>query len=283
MEDLLTVSSTKRVSRPEEEEHLSLAHHTEALKVAEPAPNVELKSSGDVLSALQNSPSFEVLRSCLRWLATPQEKFDIRVPGSQAAQIISALVNETIPNYWPLLNENLKERKLLLKSLTSVASLGAIYLRLRTLLNNSRSESTTKVLKAENARQVQDCLEVLQQILKGRSTLQILWKNIQELVEKPIQRHMLWNELLGFVASSRILSLAAEGLIYCDSSSTEDYEPGWVGDGRLYASWLGTNANNLASNTDDFEARKASATILGRALSLGYIGQVIKDSYMHQG
>jgi telomere length regulation protein len=275
MEDLLSIAKTKKITHPgDAEQHITLAHKEEELDITptEIGFKQQPASPDEVLKVLQNKPSFEILRSHLKWLSKAQDGFQIKVPSPLATQINNALVNEVLPNYWSVLKEgHQKELNLFLKVLTSVAGLGALTTRLRGLLNPQSGSPNAKALKTEKKQNVNECLEILAKTLYNKTTLRHLWKGIQENIEKPIQRRLLWKELIALLASSKLLSLIAEALLYLGSN---DENVGWLGEGRLYTKWLGANIKEMIEKHvgSGDEAYNSGAQMLGKALLLGYNG-----------
>ena len=276
MEGLLNVSSTRRIS--DRQDHLTPATRPDTTKVVEDASEVNLNAPQDVLHALQSKPSFDVLRSCLDWLHEPHG-FNIRIPGPQATQLISVLVNEIISNFWPLLKadrQHARELKFLVSSLSSVAGIGALCVRLRLLLDAGKVGKISKDAKAKLQGDLRDALEVLHLNLRGKNILRTLWQGIEEGVSKVLQRQLLIKELIQQISSGKVLSICAEALEYCELSRAEKDDRSWLGDGKIYSSWLGENARQLFKrfDTDSADNQKLVASVVTKGLSLGNAGKV---------
>ena len=282
MDELLSVSSTKRFSHVNVSKDSAPTNEKKPALLEKVVAQQQFTSSQDVLKALQSKPSFEVLQSCLTWLVPSQGGFNIKIPGPKATQIISTLVNEIIPVYWPLINtskaQHARERKLLAQCLSSIAGLGALCARLRMLLDaRSESADTKSRIPSENIQgDILDVLGVLNQILRGKGTLEYLWQEIDVSVPRPVQRHLLTKELVSLLASGKIQSLAAEALHVCGISRGEDSLLNWLGEERLYCSWLGNNVTHLVKNApeENVEAYKLGASLLNRGFFLGYNGKL---------
>ena len=281
-EQLLSVSSTKLFSHINVSKDLAPTNEDKPALRREVVSPQQFASSQDVLKALQSKPSFEVLRLCLAWLAPSQGDFNVKIPGPQATQIISTLVNEIVPIYWPLMSkpkaQNASERKLLVQCLSSVAGLGALCARLRMLLGaGSKSEDAKSQVSSKNVQcDILDVLGVLNRILRGKGTLEYLWQEIDVSVTRPVQRHLLTKELVSLLASAKIQSLAAEALIFCGISRDEDNLLNWLGEERVYSSWLGDNIAHLVQTVseENADAYKLGASLLNRGFFLGYNGKL---------
>ena len=285
MDELLTVFSTRRI--PHDNEQLTLTENTGQAQITETPSEVSLETSRDVIRALQSKPSFETLQLCLQWLSRAPNGFNVKIPGPQATQIISALVNEIAPNFWHLLKEEngrkySNELKLLVRSLSSIAGIGALCARLRTWIAAGKQEETSKqkLPKSQVQSELRDALEVLHLVLRGKNTLRDLWQEVRNGSMKAIQRHLLGKELVSLVSSGKILSIAAETLEYCELSRHERDELSWLGEGKMFASWLGENARQLFKDTeeDNEDAQRAATSILVKALSLGYSGKLFDST-----
>jgi telomere length regulation protein len=105
-----------------------------------------------------------------------------------------------------------------------------------------------------------------------------------------MQKQVAWKELLSLIAASRVLSTAAEALSL--ASESEFRRLSWLGNGSQYASWLGANICHMTSKlaaTGQEEQWRALASLIGRALSLGYTGNLLNSllslvvlSYLHR-
>ena len=285
MEGLLSVSSTKRLSKKDDEELLKPAEipqPTQTIQVpSDSTSDLRIITSHDLLQTLQSKPSFEALKLCLQWLASPVDGFNIKIPGPQATRIISVLVNELTTDYWHVLRDDqgsrhVKERNLYVKSLSSVAGIGALCSRLRSLLDFGKQEQNTKakITRKQLQNQIRDVLEIMHLVLRGKDTLENMWTEIRKKVNKPIQRQLLVKEIVTQIASGRILSLAAEALDFCELSRAGQHPLNWLGEGRVFSCWLGQNIRSTFEDVtdEDEDTRKLGASLLIRGISLGYSG-----------
>ena len=277
MDQLLTVSSTRRVQP--EDQIISVSTTQPFLDEA-----TSLDSPEDILRALEAKPSFDLLTKCLIWLDKSRkssEKFHIALPSPKVTQIVHALVNEIVPSYWPILkgssdSTEVGQKRLLLRCLRSIVGIGALALRLRTLIS-SRSAANTSHIGDPQQNQVEgtisETLDVLEHMLRGHKTISHLWIDTQK-AEKPIQRTILWKELISWLSRGKLLSIAGEAASVKGPENHDVDVENWVGNGRLFCTWLGQNIRFMFKSIDDDDNQeKEKAQLLGRAISLGYTGQ----------
>ncbi|RAK96370.1 telomere length regulation TEL2 family protein [Aspergillus ibericus CBS 121593] len=249
-------------------------------------------SSDHILAVLKSKPDQDELAQMLAVLdpsnkATAPDGFDIRVPRPVTAQILNALVNNTIPDHWDSLDArsrgskagNKKLRAALLRCLSSVAGISCLVAQLRSLITACRSSAQQAKSSGHNI-QIRDILAVISALLEPSDFAYRLHADIGRLYSNATQKQVAWRELLSLIAASRVLSTAAEALTLVselDGLATIS----WVGEGSKYASWIGANICHMASKIalDDEEAWKAVALLSGRALSLGYTDQLVREIY----
>lgn len=275
MEDLLTPLKTTTTGY-----HLT---EVEPAKDTYPDSNWKLDSSEAALDILSAKPDLKQLTRVLHWLdhkAAEDANFNIKIPGPKATQIINVLVNNTVSDYWATLNgqqnsvhRNLK--RLLLRCLSSVAGIGAITTRLRSLVISSRDGGGRKnVGEAEKSEPMTDLLDLLQSIVGKDTFIKSIWTDISTLIPKLSARSLLWKELISLLATGRLLSVAAEANEVLNKGSSSIQNESWIGNGKEYSSWLGRNVGALAIHLreEDTEAWKEAARLLGKGLTLGYTG-----------
>ena len=247
-----------------------------------------LQTLEDATKALQSKPDINFLAKILQWLFrtnTPGSTFSIKIPGPQAAQVINVLVNETVPDYWDVLKNDdsavsAKTRRLLLGCLTSLAGIGALVTRLRSLITQRKhtGEKTAPTLKHKTSNGLQpllDMMDILETILQNDNAITGIWKDLHSLVTKPVQLTLLWKELISIISTGKLLSVVAEANDVLNSASCNVGDGSWLGDGRQYALWLGRNISfMIGSDQGDSTGRtKEAAKLFSKALTLGYTGK----------
>lgn len=241
-----------------------------------------VKSPGDVLKVLQSQPDAESLTRCLEWLTsdtTSFNTFDIRFPSAQAAQIVFVLVNEIVPNYWHIWTGSdsqtyKRQRRLLLQCLTSVAGIGAIVARLRSLSSSSRDAPATARLsgKPSSVTQIVDGLVgFLEALVQKDNSVDRIWTAI---CIGPDSHTPFWKESVSQLATGRLLSAVAEAQDVVRRDVSTEIQRSWIGDGKLYSAWLGRNIYYMIvqENPNSTLKRKAVPRLLSKALTLGYTG-----------
>ena len=283
MDNILTSVKTRRAD--EEKEPILAA------KVAKVEPehakkaDVSIHAADDVLGVLKSKPDFEDLTRSLRWLVSQLDEkstSNLRQPGPKAAQIVFVLVNDIIPEYWPILNNgehrNAKLKNLLVSCLRNVTGVSAVYTCLRLLISQMKdSQSHTKVSTASKTHAIVEILSFLQALLDGSKFFLTLWKDINAFVNQAVQKILQWKELLTIVASGKLLAAASEATMATRDSSMSVQEGSWVDNGGLYATWLGENIQYMISNfqQDNVDGLNSVSQLLSKAMHLGYKGMCL--------
>lgn len=237
-----------------------------------------IDSPETALEALKSKPDFDLLTRVLRWLDATSDgngKFNIKVPGPSAAQILFILVTDIVPDYWNIFKDSVhaKDARLLKRCLRSASGIRVIAARLRFFLDQCQNE---KFDKRRNSQVIEDLLALLEGLLNNASVIQKLWTDISTLLSNFSQQALLWKETISLLASGGLLSVAAEANQVLRESSSDIQDGSWLGDGIKYSTWLGRNAMHMLiiSKADDAETFKASAQLIGKALKLGYNGKL---------
>ncbi|KOS38627.1 hypothetical protein ACN38_g10540 [Penicillium nordicum] len=288
MEGLLT--AVKTVKRDSD---ALVTPAVESLHADSPAKNdfdPEHLSSRHMIDLLKTNPDREQLSAILAALdpftkSKPTRDFDLRIASPITAQILQLLVGTTIPNHWGSLDakdskgKDAKARAALLRCLSSVAGLGSLVAQLRSLINAARA-SAQQVQGSSSQLGIRDLLAVLAALLEPKDFLFRLSSDISVIYDNKTRQQITWRELVSLVAAGKILSTAAEALTVVDESKPVS-SISWVGNGSKYASWLGRNISHMAARlATGNESDWASVALLtGRALSLGYTDQVVKEIY----
>lgn len=244
-----------------------------------------IESPRDALEALRSKPDLKLLTQVFRFLQRSKanaDGFDIKIPGSTSAQLIFVLVTDIVPDYWALLatHSHARERHLLLQCLTSVSGIGAILARLRFCLDAGVASKTEKNLDTKStSRILEDLLSVLQALLHKDSLVSTIWNDIAASNPEPSQRNLLWKEFVSVVGGGRILSLAAEAYQILRQQGSGIKYASWLSSGSEYSSWLGRNVIYMLADSKPQEPEdlKPSARLSGKALSIGYTGELEND------
>ncbi|GAB1213537.1 hypothetical protein ATERTT37_002687 [Aspergillus terreus] len=292
MDSLLT--EIKTVSNDQQSSSItpvSEAPHRDGLEKSQLGSAGDPTSLNDILALLRSKPDIDQLAQLLVSIDPsnkdrPATHFDLRVASPATAQILNALVSVTVPDHWELLvtktqgsrTGTAKVRASLLRCLSSVAGVSCLLAQIRSLVALSRA-SSEKAKTSGSHIQLRNTLSVVSALLEPKDFCLRLYTNIEALYANATQKQIAWKEFLSLIAASRVLSSAAEALSLLEES--EQSTISWIGDGYRYASWLGANVCHMASKLEhgNAEAWKALASLMGRALSLGYTDQLVREVY----
>ncbi|KKK22329.1 hypothetical protein P175DRAFT_0513528 [Aspergillus ochraceoroseus IBT 24754] len=273
-----------------------ISQHT-SLQRGEPTPsassNTEPASASDILAILKANPDQDEIARILFILDPSHAKdhsahFSIRVPNPTTAQILNALVSITVPDHWDSINAgskgsktgNSRLRAALLRCLSSVPGISCLVAQLRSLIASSRASSQQANASGSQI-QIRNILAIISALLEPKELALRLYTDIDMLYNNVTQKQVAWKELVSLLAASRILSVSAEALSLIRDVNAPS-KIAWIGEGPQYASWLGTNIYHMASKlpVGYQEAHwKALASLTGRALSLGYTDQLVREIY----
>ena len=282
MEDLLKPASTAYKANNQEEGFLTEAstppRNTRSMDSSIPAPSTPLEA----LEALKSEPDFTSLATSLDYLVESND-VNLHLPSPLGSQIINVLVSDIVPNYWELLSKQKrckggwphnKERSQLLESLRSVSGLGAIVVKLKALLEESR-RTAKKVDGLNISTLIKDYIVLLGAILEDESTLKSLHSALSS-APRSLQQ-ALWQELVSFIGGGRLLSVAAEASSLLKEARKDVKNSAWIADPVTYSTWIGKNlatwASQLSISGDD-EAWNALSTMLSKSMRLGHSGEL---------
>lgn len=279
MDDLLTAVGTTRLK--------PVVAIEETLSTTDPTgyPGATNISSPDqALAALRKQPDAQELHHVLSYLGVStknSENFNIRVPGPLSAQIISTLVNDTIPNYWdawPTTYSSKDDKGVILDCLKSVSGLGAIVARLKSLVQDFHQNQKRPAGKTDGVeQQLRPLCDILASLLHENIILD-LWRIIQGCVNAPTQRQILWRELVSLFAAGRIVSVAAQASDLLKATRSDQSDP-WFASGSEFAQWLGRSTAILVSNAAGSDCTQDGALLLGKSLTLGYPSKFLSPRY----
>ncbi|KAL4868684.1 hypothetical protein BDV12DRAFT_95040 [Aspergillus spectabilis] len=245
------------------------------------------------LSILKSNPSQNELQQAVLALdpfkngGVTAAASDIRVPGPASAQVLNALVTITIPDHWESINAgskssitgNIKLRAALLRCLSSVPGISCLVTQLRSLIAQARASSQQADASGSGLR-LRNILEVLSALLEPTDLISRLYADIDTVYNNATQKQVAWKELISQLAAGRVLSVSAEAISLAGGPDIPS-KTSWVGTGSQYAPWLGANICHMASklSVGDKAHWKALASLTGRALSLGYTDNLVREIY----
>lgn len=253
-----------------------LLQKVQASSSATPTPDFKPTSLENIVEVLNYEPDYDTLVSALRFVVKGgpgDEHFNIGAPGPEAARIIQILVTDIVPNYWAILKESSSEGKashlaLLLDSLRSLAGLNAVLLRVRTLAQEQKSQST-EVNRSDVLLNLRITLELLCEILGDDDSVSRLWANTSAGADAMKQR-ILSKDFVNVIAGGRIISFSAEAESLISQEAKGQIM--WVSDGIEYTRWLTRNIISWSKRAELPVEKKLLADLLSKALRLGYSG-----------
>lgn len=244
-----------------------------------------LNSPEDVLQALKSKPDLRTLGRALRWLNSnfgDADDFNVKKPSPKAAQLVFALVNDVVPDYWEILHPKAtsgrpKEARQLLQCLSSVAGIGVILSRLRQLLDvlkDPRGRSEVDVIGRTQPLEL--VISLVEELFAGDSFIIRVWTDINAFISQPSHKQLQWREFVSLMAAGKVLSILSEANAVLRDLSSSIRASSWVDDGNQYALWLGRNIQYMtkALSADDVEGFEALSQFLSKAFNLGYTGQL---------
>ena len=250
-------------------------NHGRAKDAEEPKPTCP----EDILGLLRDEPGYESLVSALRYLNRHQSNgsdgFNIRRPSPLSAQLVQVLVSEIAPNYWALLKEDTSDRRssslnLFLSCLRSVAGINSVLIRLKTLIQDARSEQGGGVRGRDVSLNISIFLDLLCRLLQGESCILDVWKATTAQLETRGKLRPLTQELLTIFGSGRLVSVTAEAETLLDSASKQRTGDVWLANASQYTTWLGNNIAMAVSADEIPEQAKFVSGLFARALHLGH-------------
>jgi telomere length regulation protein len=290
MDGLLTAVKTVRTNensdfiKPEKKDSL---WDTTNVQNERSALDLDTDSPDNILSILKSKPDRFDLSRVLKRLDpanVSRDQFNIKVPSSKAAEILHILISITIPDHWSNLTAERESggvskrgtkiphslKAILLRCLSSVAGVGALIARIRTLMV-SRGHSNRNENSSGNHVLLRDQLSFLSSLIKPHAFLLHIYTDITKLAESSVKAQIMWKELIALVGAGRILSTAAEAL-FVGKDLDIPQSISWIGQGNSYASWLGRCISFMASKlpAGEVDAWKSLSMLYGRSLSLGY-------------
>lgn len=241
---------------------------------------VQISSWDHTLQLLQSRPGIEDLARCLRWLKlnhVTETRFDLRVPSPRAAQIIFALIHQTLPEYWPVLEQPndadyAKAKSNLTKCLSNVPGVSAVASRLQVLLKELPNLGKTE--RPSHLEQVSNLIRVLEAIMEKDRFLFNTLHELNKSIVDPQKRTFLWKEFVSLLAGGKILSLCSEGDEVINEAAVTTKERSWLAQGAVYVGWLGRNcACMVHALTEDINEPVHRVTqVFSKALKIGYTG-----------
>lgn len=238
----------------------------------------------EALGILKSQPDYDTLIRTLRYLADPTSGVSLYNPDAVGSRIVVTLVNETAPNYWPLLREGsaqeseysgsssheIPDLALLLTCIRNLTGINTITLQLRALTKEINSNGRGPK-RPDLELNTGIYLDTLSAVLDGDDTLRSIWLGtISDPKTTPGQRQTISREIISTFARGGLVSYAAEADILMGNKGSSVH---WVSDGKLYTQWLARSIASWLRKAPPEEECDFCAQVLVGSWSLGYAGE----------
>lgn len=270
--DFLRLSSVQTPSRNPEPTTPPVRHHT------------TLTTPEDALEILKHEPDYDSLTSVLTFLSRHETHNlpTIKLPSPLNAQLIQVLVAEIVPNYWTLFIEDVEVKKsglrLLLYCLSSITGVNAILVRLRALIQETKSEASTDIKRPDIPLNLGILLGLLCRVLEGDGWLLEAYRLATSSHEAAARVRPRVQEIVATFGASRIISLAAEAedILKANNASAKKVDNIWPADSLQFTQWLGRNIVTLALSDLTPSGTKFGPDLFAKALRLGHSGMFLQ-------
>lgn len=237
------------------------------------ARNEAVSSSEQALHILKTQHDGDAVEAVARFLYDGIQKkhdFNVQVPSPEAAQIVNLLVNDVIPDLWPVLKNDRPEDRMLQRHLllcmSSPAGIGALLARLQHLVDTSSVNKPG--FDGHDA--FRDAISFFNALAKPGKLLGTLLTQTQTMDK--VTATGVWREITSLFAGSKILNVlqyaAAIPKLYV-------FLEHWMLNPEDFVGWIGSNIVHAAMNifppSKDVFAQLAE--VLHRAMSLGHSGR----------
>ncbi|KAH6854190.1 telomere length regulation protein-domain-containing protein [Chaetomium sp. MPI-CAGE-AT-0009] len=291
MDELLRPVGITRMTKNEAEaDFLRVSSVQSPSKNQEPTPkpqhDTHLTTPEDALEILKHEPDYDSLTSVLTFLSRDETHGlpTIKLPSPLSAQLIQVLVTEIVPNYWALLVEDVHQAKssglkLLLYCLSGITGVNAILVRLRALIQETKSEASTNIKRPDIPLNLGILLDLLCRVLEGDGWLLEAYRLATSGQDAAARVRPRVQEIVATLGTSRIISLAAEAedTLKDSNASSKKVDNIWPADSLQYTQWLGRNIVTLALSDLTPGEIKFGPDLFAKAFRLGHSDGLIKQ------
>jgi telomere length regulation protein len=232
------------------------------------------------IDALKDQPDFSTLVAVLKYL-TAGDGWNVRQASSQTSQIVSVLVTETAPNYWPVLMEDattMTDGRIRVKAASALA-LFLQCLRSTTGINAILRLLDGQTYEARNGRGagldmlhgITSTLELLSAVLDGNDSVIEMLSGIVEDVEDRVKRRITMQELTNLLGGGKVVARVAEAQLV-GGKSGKGGQIFWMADGKEYTAWLSRNIIIWIKTESTDEMLDIACNLLTKTFRLGYSG-----------
>ncbi|KAI4122185.1 MAG: hypothetical protein LQ338_005968, partial [Usnochroma carphineum] len=249
-----------------------------------------IQSSEQTLNVLRSHPHQEALSEVLEWLSgstSGKPGLDINSQTPQSSQIIHALVNDILPDWWRIIRgdksgSGRNTREMIVSILSNVGGISALVMRMRIIIDwKDDPGEKDQIRLSGRVALLKDLVSVLEFVLEQDNFLLSVWQRLAASISHPNRRWLLWKEMVALLGDGRVLSITsqADEVVAQDSSTVR--ERSWLSDGSKYSSWMGRNLSRfiVGSERNIRDLEKTWAQMLERAMTLGHADQLVEANY----
>ncbi|KAL9037304.1 MAG: hypothetical protein Q9214_005759 [Letrouitia sp. 1 TL-2023] len=292
MEEILTPLKTTIISPQDRVSEQLVLAEPESLQQAKHPSLRHPHSLEEALEILRSKPDINKLSDALQWLTShdvSSGKLNTHGERPQVSRIARTLVDDILPDYWSLASQTRLAGNYTLKDafqicLSSITGLSVITARLGTILMAQDAiQEQSHVKESEQARLLQELLELLDGIFIPEDFMFSIWQDPINLSLDVVQKSVTWRELVNLLANGKIISLAAQADRFISKRSMDISEGHWLGDGAQYSCWSGRRLEYMlcSLNEDKVDGWKECSQMFERCLSLGYADILVEETYSH--
>lgn len=275
MDHLLTPVSTTYLKSNNDDEPL-FTEVKPNIKVEPLSKPATVSSQNEALEVLKAQPDYDSLISTLKYL---NRAHSLHTPGPKSAAVVQTLVTEIAHNYWVLLSEGSKDGdsrdlELFVASLRSVTGINALVSHLGALLRESRLFDRD-AKRPDITMHLAIFLDIIASVLSGDDTILTIWAaSTAELATEALKK-VQSQALLSVLTSGRLVSVAGEAATLVDKDQLGTATL-WVTDALEISRWIGRNVVRWVRVQSDRASLQFCSTLLQRAMSLGYSGELCR-------
>lgn len=237
---------------------------------ARSSPRVTTVSNADhALLIIKSNPSRDDLLGALYFLVSADHAFDVSCPSPIAARIINELVSRILPDFGL---EDEKVANLLTECLKTIVGLKAVIAKAQFLISQPRTSSESVAARL--------LLQLLMRVTNGDEFVMHVLKQTNDAAMPAPMRDLLNKELVGLIASGKIVSVTAQ--LQDGISDSKHAFACWIASGGDYVAWLARNLQSTLSalSLSEQHGWKTAIAIYTRAMTMGYAAQFSQALFM---
>ncbi|KAL9105708.1 MAG: hypothetical protein Q9227_009148 [Pyrenula ochraceoflavens] len=265
-------------------------HHDRdsALPMAPPECD-SVHSAQNAVSILKSQPNSDQFREVLTYLDSGmkgEHSFNVKVQSAAASSLTMTLVGTALVDFWDDLQSSKQDRSVLLKCLTSVAGIAALWSFLGILIKDFKQRGVQGGFQSKSHKALaRNVLDVLGDILLPTKAYTLLSNILDDIFQlygsRSGAREAVLQELISLIAGSRILSTVGEATHVMKCLDSNEDSNAWMADASRWSIWLGSNISHAAmqANLCEEEKWRAISSMTMKSLSLGRPQMIMAELY----